>query len=130
MSVKVSGIAAVEAELRKRLGVEQMKRISDAALISASHVFVKELKSQMASFEDKGYSISELTVSEPYWKDGVRSIKVHWKGPKGRYRIIHLNEYGTVKNPNPRGKGAIARALQSSESAYRGAIEKSLRGAF
>ncbi|SFP80980.1 hypothetical protein SAMN05421839_1771, partial [Halolactibacillus halophilus] len=51
-----------------------------------------------------------------------------WKGPNGRYRIIHLNEWGTINNPNPAGKGAIARALKNSEKAYRDAVRKALKG--
>lgn len=128
--MKVSGIEEVEATLRAKLSVEKMTGISDRALNKAAQVFIAELSSQMSSFRDTGATVDEITASDPYTKDGVRSIKVHWKGAKNRYRIIHLNEYGTVNNPNPRGKGAIARALQSSESAYRSAIEESLRGEF
>lgn len=130
MSVNISGIEEVEAALRERLGAERMVGISDRALVKAADVFVKELSSQMSSFRDTGATVDEITISEPYEFGGKRTIKVHWKGPKNRYRIIHLNEYGTVHSPNPKGKGAIARALQSSESAYRSAVEQSLRGEF
>lgn len=130
MSVKVSGMAKVEAELRKKLGKEAMNRISDKALVRASEVFIKELKSQMQVFRDTGATIDEITTSKPYTLNGVRNITVYWSGPKERYRIIHLNEFGSVKNPNPRGKGAIARALQASGKAYRQAIEDELRRSF
>ena len=127
MSVKVSGMAAVESALRQKLGKAQVDALSDKALIKASEVFIKELKAQLKTFKDTGATIDEVTTSKPYTLNGVRNITVYWSGPKERYRLIHLNEYGTVKNPNPRGKGAIARALQASESAYRQAVEDELR---
>jgi len=129
MSVNITGIDQIQRELERRLGTQALQRISDKALTKASQLFVKELKSQFQSFKDTGASIEEITLTEPYWKDGVRTITIHWKGPKNRYRIIHLNEFGTVNNPNPKGKGAIARVLQASESAYRQAIVDTFRGA-
>ena len=130
MSINITGMDQLQRELERRLGKQAMQRISDKALTKASQVFVRELKSQFQSFKDTGASIDEITLTDPYWKNGVRVITVHWKGPKERYRIIHLNEFGTVSNPNPKGKGAIARALQASESAYRQAIVDTFRGAF
>ncbi|MFH0070537.1 hypothetical protein [Peribacillus sp. NPDC056705] len=127
MSVKIHGEKAVMAELEKRLGKVKAQQLSDKALKQGAHVFIKELKSQFQSFKDTGASINEMTISEPMWVSGVRTIKIHWRGPKDRYRIIHLNEFGTVQNPSPRGKGAIARAMRNAESAYRSAIKKAIR---
>ena len=45
-----------------------------------------------------------------------------------RYAIIHLNEWGTVKNPTPRGKGAIARTMFTTEKPYREIIKQSMAG--
>ncbi|MCM3169017.1 hypothetical protein [Peribacillus frigoritolerans] len=127
MSVKIHGEKAVMAELEKRLGKVKAQLLSDKALKQGAQVFIKELKSQFQSFKDTGASINEMTISEPMWVSGVRTIKIHWRGPKDRYRIIHLNEFGTVQNPSPRGKGAIARAMRNAESAYRNAIKKAIR---
>ena len=126
MKAEIKGQKQLMADLERRLGPTVMKRKVDAAITAGAKVFVKELKQQFQTFRDTGASIDEITISEPFWMDGVRTVRVHWKGPKNRYRIIHLNEWGTVKNPNPRGKGAIARALKNSEKAYRDAIRRSL----
>lgn len=126
MSVEVKGQDKLLAELEKRFGKQQMQRISDEGLKAGAEVFVKELKSQFKSFKDTGASIDEITVGEPEWQGDTRIIKIYWKGPKDRYRIIHLNEWGTVKNPNPRGKGAIARALKNSEQSYHEAIREAM----
>ena len=126
MKAEIKGQKQLMADLERRLGPTVMKNKVDAAITAGAKVFVKELKRQFQAFRDTGASIDEITISEPFWMDGVRTVRVHWKGPKNRYRIIHLNEWGTVKNPNPRGKGAIARALKKSEKAYRDAIRRSL----
>lgn len=130
MSVNISGLSELIKNLERRYGEEAVTRISDQALIDASQVFKVALIAQLATFKDTGATLDELTFTEPYTKDGVRIITVHWKGPKGRYRVIHLNEYGTVSNPNPRGKGSIGRAVQISEVSYaraiRNAIERGL----
>ncbi|MEK4535626.1 HK97-gp10 family putative phage morphogenesis protein [Peribacillus sp. FSL K6-1552] len=116
-----------DAELERRIGKMKAQQLSDKALKRGAQVFIKELKSQFASFKDTVSSNEEKKISEPMWVSGVRTVKVYWKGPKSRYRIIHLNEFGTVKNPNPRGKGAIARAMRNAESSYREAIKKEIR---
>ncbi|WP_407270599.1 hypothetical protein [Radiobacillus sp. PE A8.2] len=114
--------------MENKLGKEAMQRISDKALINATNEFVKELKQEFETFKDTGKSIEEITVKGPYWENGTRTTKVHWRGPHERYRIIHLNEWGTINNPNPDGKGAIARSLKNSEKAYRDAVRKALKG--
>lgn len=131
MSVEVTGINETIGDLEKELGKTKMKQISDAALEAGAKVFVEELKRQVSTFSDgkgysEGYTLEEITISKPFWDGGVRTISVHWKGPHGRYRIIHLNEWGTIKNPNPRGKGKIALALKNSEQAYINAVRKAL----
>lgn len=126
MSVKFQGFDKLMKQLEDRFGHQRMQQISDRALIAGAKVYVNELKSQLATFQDTGATIDEVTISEPMTINGVRVVKVYWKGPKNRYRIIHLNEWGTVKNPNPAGKGAIARSLQSAAGAYRNAIKQEI----
>ncbi|MED3650610.1 hypothetical protein [Heyndrickxia sporothermodurans] len=127
MSVKITGQEKLMKELEKRFDKAKIQRISDKALLAGAKVFVKELKSQFESFKDTGASIEEITISEPMWVNGVRTIKVYWRGPKERYRIIHLNEWGTINNPSPPGKGAVARALKNAEKAYRNAIKHAIK---
>lgn len=127
MSVEVKGEAQLLAELEKRLGQEAMNRISDNALKAGAKVFVSELRKQFSGWKDTGASYDEITISDIIVVNGVRTIKIHWRGPKNRQRIIHLNEWGTVKNPNPRGKGAIARAMRNAQDAYRRAVKDAIR---
>jgi hypothetical protein len=126
MGVTIRGERELIRQLEERLGDRAARRISDQALKAGAAIFVHELKTQLATFRDKGFTIKEVTISDPMFVGNTRVIKVHWRGPHGRYRIIHLNEKGTVKNPNPRGKGAIARALRNSEDLYRAAIKRAI----
>ena len=55
-------------------------------------------------------------------------IKVYWEGPQHRRSIIHINEWGSVINPNPRGKGAIARTMRITKEPYRQIVKNDLEG--
>lgn len=126
MSVKIKGLPKLLNELESKLGEQAMLRISDKALMDAAKEFVKALEAEFARFKDTGASIEEITIKGPELINGVRTVTIHWRGPKGRYRIIHLNEWGTIKNPNPKGKGAIARSMRNAEKAYRNEIKKAI----
>ncbi|SDX65132.1 hypothetical protein [Salimicrobium album] len=131
MSAEVKGMQKVLKELESRFGENGMQQVSDAALKAASLVFLENLKSEFSTFSDgegysQGYSLEEITASEPRTINGKRVIDVYWKGPHGRYRIIHLNEFGTIRKRNPPGKGAIARAVKNSEKAYKQAIKQAI----
>lgn len=127
MSVKLRGIDPLIKQLEKRFDEIRVQEIVDAALMAGAKVFVRELKIQLKRFQDTGATVNEVTIRKPYTVDGVRQVTIHWKGPKGRYRIIHLNEWGTVRNPNPRGKGKIALALRISEKKYRDTLKEILK---
>ena len=126
MTVKLKGLKEIEQALERKYGKQKMKKITDKALIAGGQVIIKEIQGNFQSFKDTGASIDEVTLSRPYSFKGVRTIKVHWKGPKDRYRIIHLNEFGTIKNPNPDGKGAIDRALRSGRDTYFKIVKREL----
>ncbi|MCA1021796.1 HK97-gp10 family putative phage morphogenesis protein [Halobacillus litoralis] len=123
---KISGMDTLIDELEKRYGSKALKEKVDRALIKGASVFKAELVREFESFKDTGASIKEITLSSPMDFDGKRTIRVSWQGDKNRFRIIHLNEFGTVKNPNPKGKGAIARAERSAREAYQRVIQEEL----
>ncbi len=47
-----------------------------------------------------------IPLSEPQWVNGQRAVTVYWKVLNDRYRIIHLNEHGTVRILIQQVKGA------------------------
>ena len=127
MSVSIKGDKQLLAELERKFGSMHVQRISDGALLKGAKVFKRELERQFEDFKKTGASKEEITIADPITLNGNRVVRIHWKGPEGRYRIIHLNEWGTVKNPNPRGKGAVARAMRNAENAYRETVKKALK---
>lgn len=128
MSVKVTGLNELLSELEQRFGKENMERISDAALMKGAQLFVKIVNGYIGASGKyaKGWTIDDTSIEGPVYVGGVKTIKIHWNGPHGRYRIIHLNEWGTVKVPNPPRKGAIAKALREAEQVYRNEVKRAL----
>lgn len=131
MKAELHGIPQLEKALEKKLGKQNMQRISDDALKQGARVYKSAINNQISRRPDKGYAkgytIKDTDISEPMTINGVRMVKIHWNSSHGRYRIIHLNEFGTVKNPNPPRKGAIAVALQKGERSYKEVIKGALR---
>lgn len=128
IKAEFKGLDQVLDDLEQRFGKDNMDRISDAALLKGADVFVKELKASIGTSGKyaKGWTVEDITISGPEYIGGTKVVKVHFNGPHGRYRIVHLNEWGTVKSPNPPRKGAIARAMRNAEQAYREAIKQAV----
>lgn len=131
IKVDFKGMDILFAALEKRFGKSGMTSIVDAALKDGAEVIKRELEKNFETFADTGASKDEITIGEPATlpASGKRYIPIYWEGPKNRYTIIHLNEFGTVKNPNPAGKGAIERALRQGAKAYEQALANRIRRA-
>lgn len=131
LKVEINGLDILFHELDKRFSPKALQEIVDNALKEGAAVIKQELEKNFESFKDTGASKDEITIGEPadLPTSGSRYISIYWKGPKNRYTIIHLNEFGTIKNPNPRGKGAVERALRQGAAAYKSALISSIRRA-
>ena len=126
MAVKVYGVNRLIGELEAKFNGKRIERLTSAALEKGALVVGMEILRQLRTFKDKGYTIDEMTISDPF-SDGNPTVRIYWSGPHNRYRIIHLNEWGTIRNPNPRGKGKIAKALKLSQKAYGQAVRDEIR---
>ncbi len=126
MAVKITGLQRLQDELAERYGKAKMQEITDRALLEGAEVIKKELEQNFESFRDTGASIDEITISRAIAGRNGRRREIHWVGPKDRYRLIHINEWGTIKNPNPAGKGKVAASLEGGKKAYKKAIKKAL----
>ena len=131
MTVTVKGDKEIIAYLEKKYGKSATKRITDFALTKGGQKVVQIIKNNMKSFKDTGESVEETTVSKPMTINGVRTVKIHWRGPKQRYRIIHLNEYGhfdrSGKWVNTRGKGVIENAMREGRETYFRTVKEEMR---
>ncbi|AGZ26276.1 hypothetical protein [Staphylococcus pasteuri] len=129
MSVEIEGVHQMLRKISEKYGDNKMHMVKEKALRRGSSYFVSVLKANFEVFRDTGASIEEISVTDPYYIHGkTMMVKVHWQGPMNRYAIIHLNEWGSVKNPNPRGKGAIARTMFSTEKPYKQIIKETIGG--
>lgn len=129
INARVDGVDQTNAELERRLGARAMSQAVDRSLIKGAEVIKSELETNFESFKDTGASKNEITISKPMTLAGKRTVVIYWSGPKNRYTIIHLNEFGTVKNPRPAGFGAIERALRAGQAAYLRAVKEEIRRA-
>ncbi|ASN72227.1 hypothetical protein P5X59_06435 [Staphylococcus cohnii] len=131
MTVTVKGDKEIIAYLEKKYGRSATKRITDFALTKGGQKVVQIIKNNMKSFKDTGESVEETTVSKPMTINGVRTVKIHWRGPKQRYRIIHLNEYGHFdragKWVNTAGKGVIENAMREGRETYFRTVKEEIR---
>lgn len=120
MTVKIKGVQQMMNEIRSR--VEQVsKKDAVEAMKDGSTVVYDKMQSNFELFKDTGASKDEMKVSEARTVGGKLIIYIYWQGPRQRYRLIHLNEKGYTRKGKrymPRGVGAIARALRSSEEVY------------
>ena len=131
MTIKMKGDKEIIAYLEKNYGKSATKRITDFALTKGGKKVVQIIKNNMKSFKDTGESVEETTVSKPMTINGVRTVKIHWRGPKQRYRIIHLNEYGHYdragKWVNTAGKGVIENAMREGRETYFRTVKEEMR---
>ncbi|MEB7659584.1 hypothetical protein NGB28_04920 [Staphylococcus xylosus] len=131
MTISVKGDKEIIAYLEKKFGKSATKRITDFALTKGGQKVVQIIKRDMGSFKDTGESVSETSLSKPMTIGGVRTVKIHWHGPKQRYRIIHLNEYGhydrSGKWVNTAGKGVIERAMREGRETYFRTVKEEIR---
>lgn len=131
MTISVKGDKEIIAYLEKKFGKSATKRITDFALTKGGQKVVQIIKRDMGSFKDTGESVSEASLSKPMTIGGVRTVKVHWRGPKQRYRIIHLNEFGhydrSGKWVNTAGKGVIENAMREGRETYFRTVKEEIR---
>ncbi|CEF19130.1 Phage protein, HK97 gp10 family [Staphylococcus xylosus] len=131
MTISVKGDKEIIAYLEKKFGKSATKRITDFALTKGGQKVVQIIKRNMGSFKDTGESVSETSLSKPMTIGGVRTVKIHWRGPKQRYRIIHLNEFGhydrSGKWVNTAGKGVIERAMREGRETYFRTVKEEIR---
>ena len=126
MAVKINGLKSLLSELENLYGKRNIEKAVDKALIAGAEVIANGLRKNFHDFEDTGASIREITITNPRSSNGRRLIQIHWKGEEDRWKIIHMNEYGTIKNPNPRGKGKIDQTLREGQKRYYDVIQQEI----
>ena len=123
--VKMRGQEKVLAELSERLEKRNKRAIDRALTLGAQHI-VKKLRQNYAPYKKTGGLMKEITYSQPKTLNGERTVTIHWRGPKNRYAVVHLVEWGTITAPNPPQKGVIERTLRETKEEYRQIVKREL----
>jgi|SRR5690625_1325836 len=132
MGVKITGQEQMMSEIRSR-----MNRItgpqSERAINAGGQIVYKALEGAVSTYSGQpgttGATKRETSFTVRTRRGNVKG-HVYWQGSRGRYRLIHLNEKGYTRNGkfySPRGRGAIARAMASSEEAYFRTVRRELQ---
>ena len=124
--ITITGEEKLFAELDRKFSPSSMETKIDRALIAGANVIKRELQRTFSPWSDTGASIREITISQPMTLNSKRTVVIHWKGPRNRYKIIHINEFGSIHRPNPRGKGAIQNAIQAGRKEYFDVIKNNI----
>lgn len=134
MGVKFTGLKELEQELMKQYNPARMEKIIDKALIAGAKRILHIIKQEQSKYRETGATVSEATISEPMTLRGERIVKVHWRGPKNRYAIIHLQEQGFYNRDgtfnSPDSKGALQRAIIEGREVYAQTIKSELEKHF
>lgn len=131
MKAKLRGEKELQKELERRYGKKRMQKVTDDALVKGGKKVASIIRKDMMSVRKTGKSARATSVSNPIWIGGTRAVKIHWDDGTGRYRIIHLNEYGHYdkagKWVNPSGKGVIENALRQGRDVYFAEVKAELQ---
>lgn len=106
------------------------KRIRKEALNAGGNLAVNQLKKNFESFQDKGYSRDEIVRSDARTKNDVEELKIGWNGEHGRWRLIHLNEFGYSrkgKQYTPKGFGVIGKTIMETKDEYAKTVREELK---
>lgn len=129
MSVKVTGTNTILKNLEEKLGKQKATRVVNKTLNAAGDQMEQDVKSAVAAYADTGATVEEVVRTKSRKKDGIPSVRVGWNGPKKRYALVHLNEFGFTKNGRritPQGYGVLRNTIDKAESAYISEARKGL----
>lgn len=126
-------LKALDKELSEsKLGTVQNKAINKGAVVVA-----EKMKTQLSRFSgtklSKGYSGDEVVIQKSRKTQNGRESTIGWNGPKDRYRLIHLNEWGYTKKGKkyrPRLQGTVTESVKDSEKEYLNIVHGELRKAY
>ena len=132
MAVKIE-ITEVLKKIDKELDPKKATRIQNAAINKGAEKVASNLQGAFNKFkgtkQSKGFTADEVTTSKARKAAEGRRAEVGWSGPKERYRLIHLNEWGYTrhgKRYKPRMMGTVQQTLDKSDKEYFETVGKEL----
>ncbi|MDT2815975.1 hypothetical protein P7H75_14035 [Vagococcus carniphilus] len=118
----------------KELGEARSGRIQNKAINKGMDKVADDLENAFGKFIGTKYSTGatrdEITILKARQTKNARIGSIGWRGPKDRYRLVHLNEWGYTrkgKKYRPRMQGTIGNTMQLSEPKYFNIVHQELR---
>lgn len=129
-SFDIKGIEELQKAITEKYSGAKSVRIINSAVCEGTEFFAEELRSGVGAFRDKGHEQAEIVTTKPRKTADGRIAKIGWNGPKNRYAIVHLNEFGYTRKGrqySPRGFGVIEKLVRSEQDDYFKAVEGKMR---
>ena len=129
---KITGVEELQKAIEQAYSGSKAQKIRKEALNEGGDVVVDTLKKNFETFKDTGYSRDDITRTEAKRAGDTEEIKIGWNGDHGRWRLVHLNEYGYTKagkQYTPKGFGAIARSIKESKDSFAQTVAGKMRDA-
>lgn len=129
MTVELKGLEEVLKNLEEKLGPKKVDRVVKKTLNDAGEDFRKGLAKAVSSYKDTGATEDEVVVSNARKQGGKHIVKAGWAGPKKRYKLVHLSEFGYVrwgKRYSPRGSGVIRQYIDVGGKQYELKVRRGL----
>lgn len=121
MSFDIKGVEEVLKNMEDKLGERRVSRIVNKTLNESGEDFKKGLAQAVSSYRHTGATVDEVVRSRSSRRGGNFSLRVGWAGPKKRYKLVHLNEFGYVRwgrRYSPRGMGVIRKHIDTGGRKY------------
>lgn len=129
MTVEIKKLDEVLKNMEDKLGQRKVSRIVNKTLNDAGEEFKEGLAEAVSSYQDTGATVDEVTRGRSSRRGGDYSLRVGWRGPKKRYKLVHLNEFGYVRwgrRYSPRGLGVIRNYIDSATQSYTAEVSRGL----
>lgn len=130
MSVELKGLEELQKAITDSYSGTKAKQIRKQAINAGGDRMVEQLKKNFDVFKDTGYSEEEIIRTDARTKGNVEELKIGWNGPHGRWRLIHLNEFGYTrkgKQYTPKGFGVIQKTVEQTKEEYLQTVEAEMR---
>lgn len=129
-SFNIKGAEDLQKAILEKYSGAKSTGIINSAVYEGTEVFAEDLQKNIGTFKDTGAERDEIVVRKTRKTADGYIAKVGWNGPKSRYRIVHLNEFGynrKGKQYTPKGFGVIAKTISQSSGKYFKIVEGKMR---
>lgn len=121
MSMELKGLEELQKAITEAYSGTKARQIRKQAINAGGDRMVEQLKKNFDAFKATGYSEEEIMRTDARTKGDVEELKIGWNGPHGRWRLIHLNEFGYTrkgKQYTPKGFGTIQKTIEETKDEY------------